>query len=147
MLIREAIPSDLNQIISLLRDDNLGQDRESSDASDYKAAFNTILKDQNHTILVIEKDKEILGCLQISYLPNLTYKGSWRAQLEGVRIHKSHRNLGLGKQLINEAIARAKARGCKIVQLTTDARRSEAIAFYEALGFKGSHIGMKLMPT
>ncbi len=114
------------------------------DLAAYKAAFDAILVDPNHYILVMEKDGELIGCVQVSYLPNLTFKGSWRAQFEGVRISRSHRGAGLGRQLIGEAIARAKARGCKIVQLTTTAGRPEAIAFYKSLGFKGTHIGMKL---
>jgi ribosomal protein S18 acetylase RimI-like enzyme len=145
IIVREALSEDLNRIVFLLNDDVFGQQREAeSDLFAYKAAFNAILLDPNHSILVIEKDGELVGCVQVSYLPNLTFNGSWRAQFEGVRINRSHRGSGLGKRLINEAIARAKARGCRIIQLTTNAARPEAIAFYESLGFKGTHIGMKL---
>lgn len=143
--IREAHLGDLDQIITLLHDDELGQTREdASDISAYEKAFHAILSDPNHLILVIEEHKELLGCVQVSYLPNLTFKGSWRVQLEGVRINSNHRGRDLGKQLISEAIARATARGCKIVQLTTNSARPEAVKFYESLGFQGSHVGMKL---
>ena len=39
---------------------------------------------------------------------------------------------------------RARARGCHLVQLTTDRQRPDALAFYESLGFVGSHVGLKL---
>ena len=143
--IREAQLGDQDQIIALLHDDELGKIREdTSDLSAYKEAFHAILSDPNHLILVIEDHKELLGCIQLSYLPNLTFKGSWRAQLEGVRINSNHRSKGLGKQLISETIVRATTRGCKIVQLTTNNARPEAVRFYESLGFQSSHVGMKL---
>jgi len=35
-------------------------------------------------------------------------------------------------------------RNCFAIQLTTNAERKDAHRFYEDLGFKGSHLGMKL---
>jgi ribosomal protein S18 acetylase RimI-like enzyme len=143
--IRIAHKDDLKQIINLLIDDKLGKTREDlSYFLEYQKAFNAILSDQNHIILVMEKSDTIIGCIQLSYIPNLTFKGSLRAQLEGVRISSKHRGKGLGKMLITEAIKQAKARGCKIIQLTTNNNRPDAIAFYESLGFKKTHVGMKL---
>jgi len=142
--IREAHLGDLDQIITLLHDDELGKIREgSSDIPAYEKVFHAILSDPNHLILVIEEHKKLLGCIQLSYIPNITFKGSWRAQLEGMRIDSKHRGKGLGKQMIDEAIKRAIARDCKIVQLTTNNTRSKAIKFYKSLGFQSSHTGMK----
>jgi GNAT superfamily N-acetyltransferase len=45
--------------------------------------------------------------------------------------------------MIEWAIERCRARGCRIVQLTSNAERTRAHAFYERLGFVGSHVGMK----
>ncbi len=42
------------------------------------------------------------------------------------------------------AIKRAKDRGCHLVQLTTSKERDRAIDFYDELGFKATHDGMKL---
>ena len=38
---------------------------------------------------------------------------------------------------------RARAAGASIVQLTSDKSRVDAHRFYEQLGFKASHVGMK----
>jgi len=142
---REAQIEDLSNLVALLGDDELGQTRENmTELALYEQAFKAILADPNHLILVIANDEKPIGCVQISYLPNLTFRGTWRAQLEGVRIAKKHRGQGLGKQLIQEAITLAKARGCGIVQLTTNRSRPEAVAFYETLGFENTHAGMKL---
>ena len=42
------------------------------------------------------------------------------------------------------ALAEFKARGCDVVQLTTDQSRSDAQRFYQKLGFVGSHLGFKI---
>lgn len=142
---RHANSSDLPQLIAILADDELGKTREDvTNLKAYEKAFEAIQTDPHHFILVMEKENELVGCVQISYLPNLTFQGAWRAQLEGVRIHSHHRGKGLGKQLIKEAIKQATAFGCRFIQLTTSQLRSDAIAFYESLGFQSSHMGLKL---
>jgi GNAT superfamily N-acetyltransferase len=82
--------------------------------------------------------------LQLTYIPQLTYQGGWRALIEGVRIARAERSQGLGRQMFEWAIGRARARGCHMVQLTTDKARPDALRFYQALGFVASHDGMKL---
>ncbi|MCG8466964.1 MAG: GNAT family N-acetyltransferase [Gemmatimonadetes bacterium] len=145
--LRLAAEDDLPAIVALLADDPLGASRESSDAkvSDaYRAAFATISADDNHLLLVAESKDEVVGVLQLSFLPHLTYEGGWRAQIEGVRVAARLRSLGVGRAMFEEAIERARARGCHLVQLTTDRRRPDALAFYERLGFVASHDGLKL---
>ena len=61
-----------------------------------------------------------------------------------MRIDKSQRGGGLGSMLVLEAIERAKQKNCRLVQLTSDKARPEAIQFYEKLGFTASHEGLKL---
>ena len=132
----------------MLADDPLGQKRE--DFKDplpqkYYDAFERIDGDPNQELVVMEgADQTLVGTLQLSLIPYLTYQGGIRAQIEAVRIHKDHRGKGIGKQLFEWAIARAKTKGAHVVQLTTDKQRPEALRFYESLGFKASHEGMKL---
>ncbi len=82
--------------------------------------------------------------MQLTFIPYLTHKGSWRGLIEGVRVAQEYCSQGIGRQLINWAIGRAKARGCRVVQLTTDKARPYALRFYERLGFRATHEGMKL---
>jgi GNAT superfamily N-acetyltransferase len=65
-------------------------------------------------------------------------------EVESVRVDGAHRGHGIGSEMMTWAIARAKERGAVLVQLTTHASRKEAHRFYERLGFKQSHVGMKL---
>ncbi len=138
---------DLDQIIALLSDDPLGSVREQSMAttrSDYEAAFADIEQSSDNSILVIKLADAVIGCAQITIIPNLTFTGAKRCQIEGVRVSKEYQGRGLGKLMIDYAIDQAKNRGCKIVQLTSNNTRMGALEFYEKLGFEASHTGFKL---
>ena len=147
---RRAVAADLPAIVHLLADDALGATREQ--ASDplppgYRAAFDAIERDPNQELVVVEAAAEpgrVIGVLQLTCIPSITYRGRWRALIEGVRIDRAHRGGGVGRALFTWAAARARERGCHLLQLTTDKRRPDAIRFYEGLGFVASHEGMKL---
>jgi len=148
---RAATKDDLTHIIKMLADDQLGSTREDSTMpinQQYLNAFEIINADPNNELIVLESNDPanpaIMGILQLTYIPYLTYKGSWRCLIEGVRVHQDFRGQGLGTKLFEWAIDRAKNRGCNIVQLTSNKTRSEAIRFYESLGFQASHEGFKL---
>jgi ribosomal protein S18 acetylase RimI-like enzyme len=148
MNIRKARHEDLNAIVGLLADDKLGAGREDFQIplpQSYALAFENIVADSNQELMVVESDTgNITGTLQLSFIQYLTYRGGVRAQIEAVRIHKDYRNQGLGRRLFEWAIARAREKKAHVLQLTTDKKRPEALAFYKSLGFTDSHEGMKL---
>lgn len=145
--IVEAEQTDLSAIVHLLADDPLGAKREivstPLDAA-YHEAFEAIAADPNQRLLVAKRNQQVVGVLQLTFIPGLTYRGCWRAQIEGVRVLAAVRSQGIGRRLLEHAVACARHRGCRMVQLTTDTRRPDARRFYEQLGFVASHHGMKL---
>ena len=145
--IRRAVRDDLHAIVGLLADDALGATREtwvSPLPACYHDAFDAIERDPNQELVVVEANSRVAGVLQLTFIPYLTHRGSWRALIEGVRVDASLRSSGIGRRLFAWAIERARERGCRIVQLTSDKRRPDAIRFYEGLGFTASHEGLKL---
>jgi len=131
----------------MLADDMLGAQREDPSsplAASYYAAFDAIDGDGNNELIVGEFEGRAVAVLQLTYIPNISRRGSWRGLVEGVRVDASLRSSGVGRALIAWAIERARERGCSLVQLTSDKRRHDAIRFYESLGFVASHEGMKL---
>ncbi|WP_298378376.1 GNAT family N-acetyltransferase [uncultured Bradyrhizobium sp.] len=145
---RQAQAADLPAIIALLANDVLGQRREDANSPPnprYVDAFKAILADPNQLLVVATLDDEVIGTLQLTFMPGLARLGAWRGQIEAVRIAETHRSSGVGQQMFEWAIAQCKARGCDLVQLTTDKARPDAHRFYERLGFVGSHLGYKLM--
>jgi GNAT superfamily N-acetyltransferase len=144
LTMRTATAADLPAILRLLADDPLGKNRETAVEAPYRAAFDAIAADPNHEMIVAEADGIVVGCFQLSFLPGLSRRGAWRAQIESVRIDSSLRGQGAGQAMMEWAIARARDRGCALVQLTTDKQRGDAHRFYARLGFVASHEGMKL---
>jgi GNAT superfamily N-acetyltransferase len=147
LTFREARRADLERIVQLLADDPLGSRRESFTTPlerGYVQAFAAIEADPNNELVVVEREGGVIGVLQITFIPYLTYRGSWRALIEGVRVVAEARSAGIGRRLFLWAIERARERGCALVQLTSDKARPDAIRFYQSLGFTPSHEGMKL---
>ncbi|POM25876.1 aminoalkylphosphonic acid N-acetyltransferase [Actinomadura rubteroloni] len=146
MTFREATRDDLPAIVHLLADDPLGATREAPGEvipAAYFDAFAAIEKDPNNFQIVAEIDGVLAGTFQLTYLPGLTYTGGERAQIEGVRVAAERRGHGIGQIMIGWAIDQARARGCRVVQLTTDRQRPQTIRFYQKIGFIPSHMGMK----
>jgi GNAT superfamily N-acetyltransferase len=144
---RKASRQDVPAIVRLLADDPLGAKRERPETplpQSYLHAFEAIDADPNNELVVACLDEQVVGVLQLTFIPYLTYQGGWRALIESVRVDGELRSKGIGKTLFEWAIARARERSCHLVQLTTDKARPDAKRFYESLGFVASHEGMKL---
>ncbi len=143
--IRRATRRDVPDIVALLADDVLGTSREDpDDLARYLDAFEVIDADPSELLVVAVLDEEVVGTMQLSLLPGLSRRAMTRLQVEGVRVAASQRGSGLGERLLRWAIVEAEARGCGLVQLTSDVARPDAHRFYERLGFTASHTGFKL---
>ena len=142
-IFRSATRADVPTIVSLLADDVLGAGREG-DTDAYWTAFERVAADPRTELIVADIGGEVAGTLQLTFLPGLSRMGAERAQIEAVRVAASHRRRGLGREMITWAVEQARGRGCALVQLTSDKRRSDAIRFYESLGFEPTHEGLKL---
>lgn len=146
--LRRAVVGDVPAIVRLLAADQLGTTREGlvadEDLSPYLKAFGLIDADTSHLLLVAADGAQIVGTMQLSFLPGLARRGALRAQIEAVRVGADYRSRGLGAALFDWAIQEARRRDCALVQLTTDKSRTNAHRFYEQLGFIASHEGLKL---
>ncbi|MBZ9703103.1 MULTISPECIES: GNAT family N-acetyltransferase [unclassified Mesorhizobium] len=143
---RKALASDLPALVAMLADDPLGAAREDASlplAQGYVDAFNAIDADPNQLLAVAVDGADVVGTLQISFLAGLSRKGAWRGQIEAVRVAGHRRSEGIGRLMIEWAVDQCRARGCGLVQLTTDKTRADAHRFYESLGFTGTHLGYK----
>ncbi|MCX5387592.1 GNAT family N-acetyltransferase [Streptomyces sp. NBC_00083] len=142
--IRPATPEDIPAIVAMLADDALGAQRESpDDLTPYLAAFDRLASDPNQQVVVADRGGEVVGTLQLTIIPGLSRRGTTRSIIEGVRVHGAERGSGLGTQLIEWAVDESRRQGCRLVQLTSDATRTDAHRFYERLGFEASHVGFK----
>jgi ribosomal protein S18 acetylase RimI-like enzyme len=143
---RDARHDDLPAIAELLADDVIGTSRDGPQfLPAYAAALDAVNEQVGNFIIVAEAGPQLVGLLQLTLIPGLSRGGMLRAQIESVRVHASHRGTGLGRRMLERAIEMALEHGCAMVQLTSDKQRVAALRFYEALGFKATHEGLKLM--
>jgi ribosomal protein S18 acetylase RimI-like enzyme len=145
--LRLATIDDLPDIVRMLADDFLGGTREKVDdtiSENYIRAFREIENDPNNELIVAELDGSIVGTFQLTFTPSLSFQGGKRCTVESVRVDSSLRGQGIGREMMLWAIERAKEKGCASMQLTTHKERENAHRFYERLGFKSTHLGMKL---
>jgi ribosomal protein S18 acetylase RimI-like enzyme len=146
-VIRRATQADLPALVRLYADDVLGKAREQSTTpvlEAYRLAFEQICADPRQFYAVLERDEEVLGALQLTFVPGLIHVGSLRAQIEAVQIASALRGLGLGEALMKWAVDYARGRGARLIELTSNKSRIDAHRFYERLGFERSHEGFKL---
>jgi GNAT superfamily N-acetyltransferase len=144
LLFRPAVAEDLPAIVALLADDALGASREAPGDPAYAAAFAAMEADPNEHPIVVERDGRIAGFMQIGLTPGLSRRGATRGVIESVRVASDLRGAGLGAAMIRWAVEFCRARGCALVQLTSDKSRTDAHRFYAGLGFANSHEGFKL---
>ncbi|MCP3756721.1 GNAT family N-acetyltransferase [Streptomyces sp. TBY4] len=150
MIFRTATRQDLPAVLALLAQDEAAG-TESPEVPEvpevteaHERAFAAIEADPRNEMLVLEEAGDLLGCLQLTYIPGLGQGGRERALVEAVRIRADRRGAGLGARLMELAADRARERGCGLMQLTSNKRRTAAHRFYERLGWARSHEGFKL---
>ncbi|MER5257663.1 MULTISPECIES: GNAT family N-acetyltransferase [unclassified Streptomyces] len=143
--IRPAVADDIPAIVEMLADDPLGSTRESpDDLTPYLTAYERLAADPNQHLVVAVREGRVVGTLQLTIVPGLSRKGATRSIIEGVRVHADARGSGLGTRFIEWAVDESRRQDCQLVQLTSDATRTDARRFYERLGFTASHVGFKL---
>ncbi len=144
--IRRTRREDVAVIVGMLADDPLGGARErivDPLPESYFKAFETLERDPNIQLVVAEDGEGVvIGCLQLCILPGLSSQGASRGLIEDVRVASHCRSRGIGEQLVQWAVAEARGKGCKLVELLTHQTRVDAQRFYERLGFARSHVGM-----
>ncbi|WP_299504180.1 GNAT family N-acetyltransferase [uncultured Roseobacter sp.] len=140
---RPAKREEVADIIALLQDDALGATREGSDLELYLTAFDRMADEGGNQLMVGEMDGRVIATYQLSFITGLSLRAARRAQIESVRVSSDLRGQGIGHRMIEDAVARSKAAGCNLMQLTMNKSRTDTARFYGDLGFTPSHIGYK----
>lgn len=142
---RNATQADLADIMSMLRDDQLGQAREEGNMDQYQRAFAQISADPQQHLMVIDDGHQLIATCHLTIMPSLTFQGTTRLQVEAVRVKSSVRGQGVGHWMMQQIIELAKQHDVGMIQLSTNRQREQAQRFYEQCGFEATHVGMKMM--
>jgi GNAT superfamily N-acetyltransferase len=145
MNVRLATQEDLPAILSMLFQDRATpSDELGPGAPCYADALREMQASGTSATYVAELDGRIIGTFMLTFIRHLLRQGSLIAQIEAVSVEATLRGRGLGAEMMRWAIEEARRRGCSRVQLTTNNVRKDAHRFYERLGFRATHLGMKL---
>ena len=142
-LFREARRDDVPAVVALLTEDALGASREGQELEPYLLAFDRMLAEAGNTLIVGVRDGRVIATYQLTFISGLSLRATRRAQVESVRVAADLRGQGIGAEMLADAEMRARAAGCRLMQLTMHQSRTDTARFYERLGFTPSHIGYK----
>ncbi|MEA5471294.1 GNAT family N-acetyltransferase [Spirulina sp. 06S082] len=132
MLIREAIIDDAPIIAILL--DQLGYPNAEAFII---TKVHQQLSHPDTLLLVAEKDKQVLGFINLHFIPQLALGGDF-CRISYFCISENARGLGLGRKLLERAETEAKARGCDRLEVHCHSRRKLAHRFYRQQGYQES---------
>lgn len=142
-LFREARRDDVPAVVALLTEDALGASREGQELEPYLLAFDRMLAEAGNTLIVGVREGRVIATYQLTFISGLSLRATRRAQVESVRVAADLRGQGIGAEMLADAEMRARAAGCRLLQLTMHQSRTDTARFYERLGFTPSHIGYK----
>lgn len=143
LVFRPAVAADLPRVVELIADDAIARARTGEVGPEHEAAFAAIDADPNNALVVVERDGEVVGTMQLTVVPGISRGGASRLLVEAVRVDRRLRGQGVGRAMMAWAHAWGVARGCALAQLTSDKRRTDAHRFYRSLGYEQSHEGFK----
>lgn len=139
---RDGTEVDVACVARMLADDRFGVLSERPGDPGYLEGFRR-MRAQSGRLISAELNGAVVGCLQFNVIHGVSQRGMSVAQVEGVRVDSARRGAGIGRALMQHALAEAVAAGCGMMQLTSRSDRVEAQDFYAKLGFKLTHVGMK----
>ncbi len=142
--LRPAVRADLERVVALIADDAVAAARTGAFGPAHEAGFAAIEASPNDELWVADLDGEVVGTMQLTFVPGISRAGATRLLVEAVRVDARLRGQGLGRRLMDHAHARGRERGCALAQLTSDKARTDAHLFYRSLGYAQSHEGFKL---
>ncbi|MFC4171656.1 GNAT family N-acetyltransferase [Microvirga sp. GCM10011540] len=146
LLIRQAGEEDLEAIIRLHEEDELGSHGDAwtpENRPAYEAAFAAIAESSDNELFVAVSGDEVVGTFQLTFIPNLTGRGALRVKVESVKVKAARRSGGIGAKMMAFAERYARTRGAAMLELSSNKTRTDAHRFYERLGFARSHEGFK----
>jgi len=148
-IVRAAAEEDIPRILELYRElaitTSQAELSQSSSMDDYhRQVFAEIRAMPGYELLVAEDEGAVVGTMVLLIVPNLSHGALPWALVENMVVDRRYRRRGLGRLLMDYAIARAKEAGCYKLTLSSNKKRQEAHQFYRSSGFEDSAHGFRM---
>ena len=142
VIVRPATEQDLPRILELYQD--LTGERHALSPAETRLVLAQITAMPGHELLVTEENGAVVGTMVLLVVPNLSHGARPWAVVENMVVEGKYHRRGVGRLLMEYAIARARQAGCYKVQLLSNKKRRQAHKFYRSLGFEASAHGFRL---
>jgi GNAT superfamily N-acetyltransferase len=130
-----ASPADLAIAARLLGEFRDWFGKSGHDDAAFEASVRRIAETGDGEYLIADDDQgEPVGVAQLRFRWSI-WTSAPDCWLEDLFVRESARGSGLGRALVEAAIARARERGCKRIELDTTDENEAALALYESCGF------------
>ncbi len=143
--VREARRADVPAVLDLYHQLTLHPETyRDPDPAAVEAALDEFDRSPHTRLLVAEARGRLVATLVLVIVPNLSYGARPWAIIENMVVDDRARRGGIGRELLDRAVAIARDRGCYKVELQSRRQRDWAHRFYEACGFQSIATGYKL---
>lgn len=129
LTIRQAMSADSAVIASLI--DALGYPATAGDVETRLG----LIESAGQAVLVAELDGQVIGCLSTSVM-NVLHRPAPVGRISMMVVDENHRGQGIGAQMVREAERLLAAKGCQLVEVTSNNRRTDAHRFWESNGYE-----------
>ncbi len=135
LIIRKAAAADLPGVLALYAQPGMDDGRVLP-IQDAEAIFARFAHYPDYTLYVVEVDRQIVGTFALLVMDNLGHLGAPSAVVEDVVVDPACQGRGIGQQMMQFALDKARDKGCYKLVLSSNAKRERAHAFYDSLGFE-----------
>jgi ribosomal protein S18 acetylase RimI-like enzyme len=132
-LAREGDLDDVTALIAAFRD---WWDKDVPRDEDIRATVRVLLGDAATEFLLAAPaaGEAACGVCQLRYRLSV-WTGADDCWLEDLYVRGDARRGGVGRALVGAGVERARARGCRRIELDVNEQNADALAFYRSLGF------------
>ncbi|MGD9115803.1 MAG: GNAT family N-acetyltransferase [Dehalococcoidia bacterium] len=140
--VRPAVEQDVPRILELY--EALTGERHDLTRHETGPVFKELSAMAGHELLVAEEEGVVVGTMVFLIVPNFSHGALPWAIVENMVVDSGFRRRGIGRMLMDYAIARSREAGCYKLQLMSNVKRRDSHRFYKALGFKLSAYGFRM---
>ena len=135
-MVREIDCNELTELLELYL--HLHENTVPDTTEILNNAWNTIVQDKNHHIIVNEVNGKIVSSCVCVIIPNLTRDVRPYAFIENVVTHKDYRGKGYATQCLNYAKEIAIKENCYKMMLLTGSKDDKTLSFYNHAGYNSA---------
>jgi GNAT superfamily N-acetyltransferase len=133
LIVELGQPADLPELLSLYA--QLDDNDPALDQIKAASIWSRLMQAEGTVVMVARTEGKVVGSCTLTIVPNLPRGGQNYAVIENVVTDVDRRKRGIGRAVLDAAVAWAWDADCYKVMLATGSRREETLRFYSDAGF------------